>query len=218
MADNGSGHTPRRPRKASGSGGSSGAAQEQQTPPQTPPQAERAKPRKGTMEAQLRDAFASLSLMVAMTGDQFSAEVISSRTDELAHAWAALAEKNESVKRVLKGILEGSAWGEVTIVSLSVLIPIAYRYNLVPSVVGEPFSMMSGVVPPSPEHEEHAQRQEEATAAEAEAQQQAAAAERREAQSEGERRVQQRQAAERRQQQQQQGSGDGDDDAAGSSS
>lgn len=208
----GSGRAPRRPQKASGGGAGKGKSEQQA---KSTPQSDRPKPRKGTLEAQLQDAFASLSLMVAMTGDQFSADIVATRSEDLARAWSNLAEKNDAVKRVLKGILEGSAWGEVTVVSLSVAIPIAYRYNLVPPQVGEPFSMMSGVVPPSPEHEEHAERQGQAPP-EAEAQQQAAAAERQAAQSEGERRVKQRQAAEQRQQQQQ-GSGDGDDDAGSDS-
>jgi hypothetical protein len=117
-------------------------------------------------EIKLRELFATLSTGMMVAGDEFSATVIARRTDELAHAWAKLAQQNAAVRRVIKGLLEGSAWGEVMMVTMSVAIPIAYRYapGIIPDGAGMMFTAQVApefiTFPESPEQAAHRAQQE----------------------------------------------------------
>jgi hypothetical protein len=105
------------------------------------------------MARQLEEFVGSLAVM-ATPLDTYAGEVIAYRSRELADAWARLAQKNPTVKKVLQGLLEGGAWGEVVMVSLSVAIPIAWNRGLVRDDIAMPF-VMTGPVPPSDDVRQH---------------------------------------------------------------
>lgn len=105
--------------------------------------------RRYALEPKLNELFGGIALGAELVGDPFAAQVISKRSSDLAHAWAKLADANPAVKRILQGLTEGSAWGEVAMVSLSVAVPILWARGLVPDEIGVPLASM--VAPESDE-------------------------------------------------------------------
>lgn len=118
---------------------------------ETPPP--RSTGRRPPLASQLEEFVGSLAIM-ATPVDSYAGEVIAFRSRELADAWARLAQKNPTVKRVLEGMMQGGSWGEVVMVSLSVAIPIAWNRGLVRDDIAMPF-VMTGPVPPSADVRAH---------------------------------------------------------------
>jgi hypothetical protein len=134
-------------------GGESSSPPPGAAPP--PPEPDR-KPgaRASALERKLEELFAAIALAFTLTGDQFSATVISRRSPDLARAWARLAQENPAVKRFLDGLLAGSSWGEAAMVTLGTVLPILWRKGIVPDELGQPFAMEVAadlVTPPSDE-------------------------------------------------------------------
>jgi hypothetical protein len=133
-----------------GNGGNGGAdAGSTPRPPRgaaPPPRA-----RAGSLESKLGELFGSFSLVFAATGDQYCAEIVAQRSPALAAAWADLAKQNASVKRVLEGLVEGSAWGAVIFSTLGITIPIAKHHGLYNGP--DPFALiLPGPTPPEGGH------------------------------------------------------------------
>jgi hypothetical protein len=87
--------------------------------------------RGSTLERDLKatlDGVATALLFINPTDGQ----IIARRSDQLASAWARLANKNPGVRRVLVALTTGSAYGEVVIASLLVVIPILANHKLIP--------------------------------------------------------------------------------------
>lgn len=87
-------------------------------------------PRAGQLETKLGEFFGAFSLIFAATGDDYCAWIIAERSPQLASAWAELAKQNPAVKRVLEGLVEGSAWGGVILSTLSIALPIAKHHGV----------------------------------------------------------------------------------------
>jgi hypothetical protein len=102
-------------------------------------------PRTGQLETKLGEFFGAFSLVFAAAGDDYCAWVVASRSPQLASAWADLAKQNPAVKRVLEGLVEGSAWGGVIISSLAIALPIAKHHGLWRGP--DPFSMLMPAPP-----------------------------------------------------------------------
>lgn len=131
------------------------------------------------MEKKLRNVFVGFAGGAEMLGDEFSANAIESKSEELAYGWALLAQENERVRTAVSWLLETSAWGEAIIPTAMLGGMIAWHYGLVPDKFGIPLVQLSGTVPISREQEIHLQRMAQAEAqkeAEANAQAEAAAA------------------------------------------
>lgn len=102
-------------------------------------------PRAGSLEARLADLLAASSIAFAVSGDVYSAQVVSLRSPALASALADLAKENAAVRRILDRLLEGSAWGSVLFALAAIIIPICQAHGIIPG--SDPFVAMM----PSPE-------------------------------------------------------------------
>ena len=103
--------------------------------------------RRYRMEPKLREFFGSLALIAAAAGDSYGAQVISLRTDDLAHSWAKLAEANPTIRRLLEALTSGGAYGEAIMVTGSVVIPILWRHGVVPDELGYPVAVTAAPEP-----------------------------------------------------------------------
>lgn len=128
-----------------------GADSEKKPPPRRRP------PREKPLKVQLEDLFGGMSLMVMASGDEYCANVIATQAEPLAIAWSELATKNPRVEMILRSILEGSAWGNVIVITAATVIPIAAHHGLYPAGFPMPFSFGLGP-PPSPEVDQEQQR------------------------------------------------------------
>lgn len=87
--------------------------------------------RSSTLERDLKatlDGVATALLFVNPTDGQ----IVAQHSDKLASSWARLAAKNAGVRRVLTALTTGSAYGEVAIATLLVVIPILANHKLIP--------------------------------------------------------------------------------------
>lgn len=110
--------------------------------PQTPPPSlsGRQGGRKAPLQKRLEEFLATPALVYSFMGDQWAAELITTRTPAMAEAWYDLSTKNPAVKRVLERLLEGSAWGGVILSTMAVTLPLAQHHGLVPGA--DPFSAL----------------------------------------------------------------------------
>lgn len=124
--------------------------------PEAPPESPREAPspptprklRHAELRSQLEDLFGGVAIMVMTTGDEYCANVIATQAEPLAEAWSELAKKNARVKAMLEMLLQGSAWGQVVMVTAATVIPIAAHHGFYPKGFPMPFSF--GVGPPPP--------------------------------------------------------------------
>ena len=125
--------------------------------PAKPKRSTRATPPKSTakvpsLEKQLEETFGGISMLVMATGDEYCAMHIAHQAKPLAAAWAELAKQNETIERMLRRMLEGSAWGGVIFVTAATVIPIAAHHGLYPKNFPLPFEF--GIGPPPPPSDE----------------------------------------------------------------
>lgn len=120
-----------------GTGGTGGTG----TPDSPPPSLSgRQSARKPPLQRRLEEFLATPALAYSFMGDQWAAELITTRTPIMAEAWYDLSTKNPAVKRVLERLLEGSAWGGVVLSTMAVALPLAQHHGLVPGA--DPFSAL----------------------------------------------------------------------------
>lgn len=81
------------------------------------------------LEKRLTEFFQSFSLVFLMSGDQHCATVIAEGAEPVAHAWTNLAKESPGVRKALNRMMTGSAWGEVVMASMAVVIPIAQHHS-----------------------------------------------------------------------------------------
>lgn len=81
------------------------------------------------LEKRLTEFFQSFSLIFLMSGDGHCATVIAEGAEPLAHAWTNLAKESPGVRKALNRMMTGSAWGEVVMASMAVVIPIAQHHS-----------------------------------------------------------------------------------------
>lgn len=97
------------------------------------------------LQAKLEQFFAIPAMAFAAGGDHYSAELLAKRGPMVAEAWYELSRENKSVKRILEGLVEGSAWGAVIFSTLSLVVPIAKHKGLYRGP--DPFAFMGLPVP-----------------------------------------------------------------------
>lgn len=117
---------------------------------QKPPRARGGRPTKfDALEDRLNEVFAALAMaqssLTLLTADErhdVAAAATMETSPALVHSWVKLARENPRVEKILRRMTEGSAWGEVTIASMTFLLAQAQAYDLV---------QWSPFPPPSPE-------------------------------------------------------------------
>lgn len=125
--------------------------------PEAPPEPPREAPappkpkvlRYNDLQKQLEDLFGGVAIMVMTTGDDHCANVIATQAAPLAEAWTELAKKNTRVKAMLEMLLQGSAWGQVVMVTAATVIPIAAHHGFYPKGFPMPFTFGLGPPPPA---------------------------------------------------------------------
>ena len=100
----------------------------------------------GKLARQLEDFLIQIGLGLALTGDEFSANVVATKAPEVAAAWARLAAKNPRVRQVLEAMMTASDWSTAVSATLGLVLPIAAHHGVLPARF-----MMFGGVPESPE-------------------------------------------------------------------
>lgn len=105
-----------------------------------------------TLESQLEETFGGIAMVIFATGDTYCGEHLAKQAKPLAQAWAELAKQSPAVDRILRRMMEGSAWGAVIFVTASTVIPIAAHHNLYPKGFPMPFEF--GIGPPPPPSDE----------------------------------------------------------------
>jgi hypothetical protein len=106
------------------------------------------KPRKGSLEARLKEVFAGTAILPAMAGDSYSAFIIATRSDKFAHDLAEIAAVNPRVKRIIEGFLDGGAYGGVFFSGAALFLPIAWAYGILPRPPVDPFAPFYPALPP----------------------------------------------------------------------
>jgi hypothetical protein len=114
----------------------------------TAPRARRQPP----LQKQLEDTFATLSLAIMATGDEYCARHVANQAAPLSEAWADLAKVNPRVDAMLRRLMQGSAWSAVIITTAATVIPMAAHHGVYPKGFPMPFEFGLGPPPPpSPE-------------------------------------------------------------------
>lgn len=104
------------------------------------------------LEASLRQLIETVSAVLVLRGDDYPGQILEENAGRLAAAYVKLAKKNKAVRRFLEALTTSSEYGEVAMVTLSTLAPIAVYYGWVPG--GMP--LFGAAPPPSPEVRDHA--------------------------------------------------------------
>jgi hypothetical protein len=147
----------RRPPRRSSTGGETGKeTRAKVTPPE--PEAPTPKRRAAPLEPQLKEFFAGITIAVGLF-DTYDAQVLARQTDALAGAYARLARENATVDRVLRGILQGSTYSEVIMVTAATAVPILAHHDLLPTQLTGFTGMMNGNPKPPPSAEQQAEEQ-----------------------------------------------------------
>lgn len=68
--------------------------------------------------------------------DEFDGRVIAMNADNMAHAWAELANESPQVRRLLMLLTYGGAWRGVAMATLPVVYSIGVHHGLIPPVLG----------------------------------------------------------------------------------
>lgn len=111
--------------------------------------------RRPPFKKQIEDAFVTISVAVAATGDLHCATIIAANAEPMALAWADLAKVNPRVQAVIERMLTGSAWGGVIFATAACAIPIAVHHKMLP----EKFPLPMGFgIDQSPEVQEEDKR------------------------------------------------------------
>lgn len=140
----GSGSTPRpgdssRPGEAP-SGKDSGGAGATSSQSSAPPR--RRSGQLKQIENGMADIYSAIGGSLIMLGQEFDGELIVNAAEPIGVAWADLAEKNESVKRVLLNFTDTGAWGSLIFAHAGIAVPIMMNHGWMPR--GFPFA---GITP-----------------------------------------------------------------------
>lgn len=83
------------------------------------------------LEAKLTEFFGTTALFVGVFNPN-DGEIILRNAESLAFNWAALAEENAAVKRVLNSLMETNAWSGALLATAAVAIPIMDNHGYIP--------------------------------------------------------------------------------------
>lgn len=130
------------PPKDKPKGGSSGGKERAPRPTGRPPGRSNAGSRTVVaIEEGLTDLFSGLALAAQVQGNDVAYVILTSRGPKVAKAWAELARQNVSVRRVLERMMTGGAWGGVILSSVSLAMPLAQSYGVLPPGIPNPFQL-----------------------------------------------------------------------------
>lgn len=115
--------------------------------PEPDPAPKTPKPKAGSLESRLAQAFASVAILPSFAGDQYSSFILASRSQKFSHDLAELAKVNPRVKKTLEGMLDGGAYGGVMFSGAAMLLPIIWSYGILPAPPFDPFSAFYPQVP-----------------------------------------------------------------------
>src|SRR5436190_2517327 len=87
--------------------------------------------RKTNIERELVQWFTFIGMTVSMF-NSYDGMVVVQRAEQLGHAWANLCRQNKSIEKVVLGLLQTSAIGEVIMATSTVVIPIAANHDVIP--------------------------------------------------------------------------------------
>lgn len=123
------------------------------TPPMPEPERQTAtpkassKPRSGSLESRLGEAFASIAVVPTMVGDPYSGYIVATRSAKLSHDLAELAKVNPRVKKFLEMLLDGGAVGGVMFSGAALLLPVMWSLGAIPAPPFDPFAAFYPPVP-----------------------------------------------------------------------
>lgn len=116
------------------------------SPPVSPKAREARKAgRTPALQASLEELFATPALAYSFAGDEWAAELVTTRSKAFARDCYELAQKNPAVKRLLTRLVEGSAVGAVLMSGAAIFVPLAQHHGLIPGA--DPFALF---YPPLP--------------------------------------------------------------------
>jgi hypothetical protein len=93
----------------------------------------------------LVDLYVQTGVIVSVIGDTRDGTVIAENAATCADAWVELARVNPTVRRVLDGMLKGSAWGAVIMAHGPIVLAIMANHGTqVPGVPGPPDQPYAG--------------------------------------------------------------------------
>lgn len=102
-----------------------------------------------TIKRRLREVFNLAGGLVSLA-DAFDGQVILANADELAEAWAKVAERHPRIKLALDGFERGGIYGAAAIATASVLLPILAHHRLLPPSMAQLGAIVGGPAMPSP--------------------------------------------------------------------
>lgn len=116
-----------------GTGGTGGEPKAQRAPRRggRPSQMDQVEERLNETFAALAMAQSSLTLLTADDRHDVAAQATLDTAPALVRSWCKLAQTNPRVKKALVRMTEGSAWGEVTIASMTFLLAQAQAYEVI---------------------------------------------------------------------------------------
>jgi hypothetical protein len=128
---------PPAPDSSPGADGAAQKAREARKPSRTP-----------ALQASLEELFAAPALAYSFVGDEWAAQLITTRSKDFARDCYELAQKNPAVKRLLTRLVEGSAVGAVLVSGAAILVPLAQHHGLLPGA--DPFALFYPPLPDAP--------------------------------------------------------------------
>lgn len=91
--------------------------------------------RASNLEKELQEFFMMIAMFWSMF-DQNDGAVIGKNAPMLAHAYANLARKNKYFKKLLEGMMDTGAIGEVITATFMTVVPIAINHGKLPNELG----------------------------------------------------------------------------------
>lgn len=92
------------------------------------------------LQKDLEDLLATPAIAYSFMGDEYAANLLATRTPAMAEAWYELAQKNPAVKRLLEGMVKGSAMGGVFLSTAAVVVPLLQHHGAIPGA--DPFAAL----------------------------------------------------------------------------
>lgn len=96
------------------------------------------------LEKKLLETLGTIAMVMSMFNAQ-DGFILAENAESLAFTWAALAEENPKVARVLEAMLETNAWGAAIIATASCAIPILDNHGYIPNSLRKFSPTPSGV-------------------------------------------------------------------------
>lgn len=93
-----------------------------------------------SLQSKLEDFIGTLSVPLAMSGDFYSAHVVTKAKGDVAAAWGKLAQENAQVRKYLEFLLQGSTITDVVFTTSAMVLPILAHKGMYPEKMPQPFT------------------------------------------------------------------------------